>query len=63
MNTIIQEIDPKDVYCLIMRKSELNDLIKCVGWFATTEADLRLLPKWQLLLENLYECKRQEWQR
>ena len=55
----LQEINTKDVFCLIMNKAELTDLIKVVKWFAETEAELSLKQRWQML-DDLIDVKRQE---
>lgn len=57
---MLYEIDPRNIFVLIMDKAELADLIKVVEWFATTEADLHLQPKWQKLWEDLLDVQKQE---
>jgi hypothetical protein len=58
MQTI--EIDPDNVYCLILKRQELEDLIRVVEWFAVTEADLHRQVKWKFLLDDLIEVRKQE---
>lgn len=43
-----------------MDKNELEDLIKVVSWFARTEAELYLQKKWQNLLDDLLDVKKQQ---
>ncbi|MRN41576.1 MAG: hypothetical protein FIO02_11100 [Nitrosopumilales archaeon] len=57
---ILQEVDPDNIYCLVMRRQELEDLIKVVSWFSRTEAELYLQKKWQMLLEDLQDVRKQQ---
>lgn len=56
----MHEIDPENIYVMIMDKKELSDLIQVVEWFARTEAELYLQNKWQTLLSDLRDVKRQQ---
>jgi flavorubredoxin len=62
---ILQEIDPNNIFCLIMKHHELEDLTKVVKWFSETKAELHPQKKWKLLLDDLYQVRKQEnvkWQ-
>jgi len=56
---INQEIEPNDCYCLVMKHAELEDLIKCTRFFSETEAQFHLQKRWQLLLDDLINVRRQ----
>lgn len=57
---IVQSIDPNNCYVLVMTRNELEDLIEVVEWFAKTEAELYFQKKWQALLSNLEDARKQQ---